>query len=136
MRNICHVHRVVLVQPVERHARRDQAGDDVAERMDPVVDGRVGEPGVGVDVIAPLRVDHRLAREVRGEQARHAVGRAGVVEHVGGGMAFGEIERTARTQQCRDDLRPRAMSGSQQMAPQVTNTMSNRWGGGIASSAS
>ncbi len=80
---------------------------DVAQRMDPVVDGRVDEPSFRVDVILPLRVDHRLTREIRGEQARHAVGRTGgVIEHVGGGMTFGEIKQPAGAQQRRDDIRP------------------------------
>jgi len=75
--------------------------------MDPVVDGGVGEPSVGVHVIARLRVDHRLMREVRGEEARLAIGGArGVIENVGGWMALGEIERSTRTQQRCDDLRP------------------------------
>jgi len=127
----------VLVQPFQGHTRGDELGDDVAQRMDPVVDSRVGEPSIGVHVIGALRVDDRLTRKVRREQTRRAVGRArSVIEDVGGRMAFGEIKRSARTQQRRDGLRPSSDVGQPADGAQVTNTMSNSWGGGIAANAS
>jgi hypothetical protein len=97
----------VLVQPIQTQARRNQAGNDVAQRMHPIVNCLIGEASIGVHVIGPLRVDDGLAREVRGEPSRHTVWRArGVIENVGCGMAFGQVERSTRMQQRRDDLSP------------------------------
>jgi len=47
---------VVLMQPVESQARRDEAAEHVSERVDPVVLPRVGKPRLGIGVVARVHV--------------------------------------------------------------------------------
>ena len=130
-------HRVVLVQPAEREAGGEQSGDDRADRMEPFVSPCVAQPRRWVGVVAWIVDDERPAQEIRRIPAGHvAVPRRRVVEDQRGRMPFGQIERPTRLQEPRHDLAQRWMSGSQLIAPQVTNTRSNEPGSGIAVGAS
>src|SRR5215467_12843277 len=93
------------MQPFEPKASRDQAADNVPERVDPSVLSRIREPRAWVSVVACIVSHHGLAAEIGCKIARQAawMGRR-VVEHMRGRMTFGQVERAARLEKMRHDM--------------------------------